>query len=253
MRRQFAGFVLPVRILAGFRHWSRLPLAFWLLAPLLVLNLSAGPPTHCLTAPVRTMSVEELRPLVEASAARHPIEGFSQRVMTDWMLAILAVESGPPVQGEPPAFHALVYPAWQTAKALSACGGLDTTIGIAQVRPRTAAELMEGRLEHAGYRLAHDITPAYDVRGEGVLGINVARLAQPDVSIEYLAANLALGAKVGQIFGATPTLEDLARWHNTGLGSWNRATAPPALWKKGSLYVHRVCQQAGYTCPYEQP
>jgi len=223
-------------------------LAFWLV--LASANLSSATPTHCAPTPLVSRDPAALRPLVEAAAARHPLPALEPGAQVDWLMAILAVEMGPPPQGDPPGFAAVVYPAWQAGKALAACAGVDTTVGVAQVRPQTAAQIEAGWVENGGARLFPDVRPFYDVRGDGARGVDIARLARPEVSIEYLAANLEVGAAVAAYFGATPTRADLARWHNTGLGGWNRAGAEPALWAKGTAYVARVCRAApAGACP----
>jgi hypothetical protein len=206
--------------------------------------LSSALPSHCAPTPLAPRDPAALRPLAAAAAARHPLPGLAREGYVDWMMAILAVEMGPPPQGDPPGFAVLIYPTWQAGKALAACAGVGTTVGVAQVRPETAAQIMDGWVENGGARIAHGVRPYYGVRGDGARGVDVARLARPEVSIEYLAANLEVGAALAAHFGVTPTRADLARWHNTGLGSWNRAAADPALWNKGSIYVARVCRAA---------
>src|SRR5581483_8152412 len=117
-------------------------LAFWLV--LASANLSSATPTHCAPTPLVSRDPAALRPLVEAAAARHPLPALEPGAQVDWLMAILAVEMGPPPQGDPPGFAAVVYPAWQAGKALAACAGVDTTVGVAQVRPQTAAQIEAG-------------------------------------------------------------------------------------------------------------
>jgi hypothetical protein len=215
-------------------------LGFALLALVALANVSSAMPTGCAPTPLVAGDLGELRPLVAEAAARHPVVGASGEAYVDWLMAMLAVEAGPPPQGEPPAFAVLVYPTWQSVKALGACIGVDTSVGVAQIRPQTATQIMDGEVENGGRRIAHGVRPRFLVWGSGARGVDTARLARPEVSIEYLAANLAVGAAVAEAFGKVATPEDLARWHNTGLGSWNAGEADAGRWAKGSRYIERV-------------
>lgn len=179
-----------------------------------------------------------------AAAKRHnKLEKVSDGEFAQWMIATLMIELGGPTWAKNRFYSQMVYPVWD-AVAVTSNDRLSSnvSIGIAQIRPETAAQLMQGWIWHQGYLVYHGVQPAYSVQGEGPYGVSSALLARPEVSIEYLAANMEMGASVAQLFGFKPTAEDLVRWHNTGVGVWDLrfGNVNDGVWAKGSNFVSRV-------------
>lgn len=182
-------------------------------------------------------------PIFEATRAHKPLPEVSGAEYARFLEAILIAEQGGPGCLSTWVCHQLIYPLWSSVQALgNDMEGENTSVGLAQLRPETAAQLMQGWIKHAGRRVYHGVEPRFSVAGSGSHRVNSALLASPDVSIEYLAANLAMGAAVARYFGYEPNLDDLARWHHTGLGVWTRRLEPvdEEVWGWGTGYTRKV-------------
>ncbi|MBI2910540.1 MAG: hypothetical protein HYY05_00250 [Chloroflexi bacterium] len=182
-------------------------------------------------------------PLYEATRSHKPLPDVSGAEYARFLQAILIAEQGGPGCLSTWVCHQVIYPVWSNVQALgNDMEGENSSVGLAQLRPETAAQLMQGWIWHAGWRVHHGVTPRFSVAGSGSHGVNSALLAAPDLSIEYLAANLAMGAAVARRFGHEPTLDDLARWHNTGVGIWTRRLEPvdEQVWRRGTAYIRKV-------------
>lgn len=202
----------------------------------IVINLVIGLANTASPSPYK-----ELQPFVSQAASRHnTLKSVSDAQFEEWMMAILVTET------TGPAYRVFGYSLWQTIKLTTARLGRNTALGVAQIRPETAAQLMQGWIDHDGRRIYHGVKVAYPVYGSGPYGVSPALLARPEISIEYLAATLEMGIAVARSFGYEPTLEDLARWQNTGIGPWNLSSPnlDSQLWEKGSAYVARVKERA---------
>lgn len=182
-------------------------------------------------------------PVYEATRVHKPLPGVSGAEYARFLQAILIAEQGGPGCLSTWVCHQVIYPVWSSVQALgNDVEGENASVGLAQLRPETAAQLMQGWIWHAGRRVYHGVMPRFSVAGSGSHGVNSALLAAPDVSIEYLGANLAMGAAVARRFGHEPTLEDLARWHHTGVGVWTYRLerVDEELWRQGTAYIRKV-------------
>ncbi len=182
-------------------------------------------------------------PLFEATRAHKPLPEVSGAEYARFLQAILIAEQGGPGCLSTWICHQVIYPIWSSVQALgNDVEGENASVGLAQLRPETAAQLMQGWIWHAGWQVKHGVEPRFSVAGTGSHGVNSALLAAPDVSIEYLAANLAMGAAVARRFGHEPTLDDLARWHHTGVGVWTRRLerVDEEVWGWGTAYIRKV-------------
>lgn len=193
--------------------------------------------------PGSTQLVRASWPVILESARRHNPLAIPDETFAAFIEQILAVEQGEAVCGAGTVcLNEIWYPIWSRIQSSSNDERqTNASVGVAQIRPETALQLSRGWIRHGDQVIWHGVRPAYGVLGpdEDVLS---ADLSRPAVSIDYLAANLAMGAAVARTFGYEPTLEDLARWHNTGLGWWSfgREPIPEAVWLKGTDYVDRV-------------
>lgn len=197
--------------------------------------------------------LDKLRSLTLEAAARHnSLEGVSDDDFATWMMAILITERGGLTNLQNPLYSKVGYALWQEAKVTKNRLGGNSSIGIAQIRPETVTQLRQGWVEHRGLRVYHGVQLAIPPCGAVPYGLSLALLARDDVSIELLAANLEMGAAVSRAFGKKPTLEDLARWHNTGMGSWDLPLRPgeERLWDKAESYVRKVRRNLVYLTLY---
>ncbi len=112
-------------------------------------------------------------------------------------------------------------------------GGGNGSVGVAQLRPETARQLHQGWIVHGDDVIWHGVELRWSAVDESG-AVSSWRLADPRISIEYLAANLEMGTAVARYYGVEPAFEDLARWHNTGVGRWSDPGVRGPVWEKGS-------------------
>ena len=187
--------------------------------------------------------VSQYRKAILAAARRHnTLLKVSDEDFARWMEAMLICEMGGVDWLDKPIYRELGYPIWQGMKLATSYFGRNSSVGIGQIRPETAAQLEQGWIYHQGRKIYHSVRAGFPVSGEGPRGISPQRLAIPEVSIEYLASNLEMGTIVARAFGYEPTLEDLARWQNTGMGVWDLkfGNVDFDAWLKGSRYASKV-------------
>jgi hypothetical protein len=182
--------------------------------------------------------------VIALAADRHNrLLAVSDRELADLLTAVLVAENSGAALWRMPGMLDTIYPVWDGLQVASNSLGMDYSVGIGRIRPQTALEIRQGWSEHQGRVIYHNVQ-VFVPGDSGGNQISSQRLAEDDVSIEYLAANFEMGTAVAQAFGVDPTLLDLARWHNTGLGSWDaaRVARTAEVWAKGSGYVARVAE-----------
>ena len=193
--------------------------------------------------------VADYRGTVAAAAARHNRLPVSDREFARLIEQILTVEMG----GADCAGQWLCSGVWYGflswfQAAGNETGGGNGSVGVAQLRPETARQLDQGWIEHGGDIIWHGVELRWSAVDESG-AVSSWRLMDPRISIEHLAANLEMGAAVARYYGVEPTLEDLARWHNTGVGRWSDLSVRGPVWEKGSRYVDRVRDDPAETAP----
>jgi|GEM_PF-5621200 len=114
-------------------------------------------------------------------------------------------------------------------KGVAALLGTNLTVGPTGIRVSVGREIRTEVAVVGGY---------YHPTGLMERPSLVLDLMIPDVSIEYLAANLERGLRRAPA-GQADDWRVSARWHNTGLTAY-RPDVPPSVWKKGTEYVARV-------------
>ncbi len=180
---------------------------------------------------------------IALAAARHNrLSNTPDKALADMLTAVLVAENSGSALWRMPGMLDAIYPFWDGLQVASNSIGLDYSVGIGRIRPQTALELRQGWIEHQGRIIYHNVRVTLPADGRGSQGVSSARLADDEVSIEYLAANFEMGTAVAHAFAVEPSLLDLARWHNSGIGpwGWRRAQRNEAMWEKGSLYLRRV-------------
>ena len=194
----------------------------------------------CLT--VGSLLEPHSRAIALAAARHNRLHNTPDKALADILTAVLVAENSGSALWRMPGMLDAIYPFWDGLQVASNSIGLDYSVGIGRIRPQTALELRQGGIEHQGRLIYHNVRVSLPAEGRGSQGVSSARLADDEVSIEYLAANFEMGTAAAHAFAVEPTLLDLARWHNSGIGpwGWKRAQRNEALWEKGSLYLRRV-------------
>lgn len=175
--------------------------------------------------PAFAQQMEMLRPTIVAAAQHHNPRGsgLSDKEFAELLATLLYNEHNgwfedlvPPVRR--------VTPMYQWAqRELNVRFGADYSIWPSNLRPSVAEEIVEQRLPVPG----GNIRVALTVPGaEAALASRdqqaryaalSAELAQPELAVEYLAANVARGVARCRYEGVPVTWQALAAWHNQGI------------------------------------
>jgi hypothetical protein len=197
--------------------------------------------------------MRSLRPAILAAARRHNLPALSGMSDHDFAVVIALIlynehfgwfeERVTPVQALTPFYENLQR---QTNEA----GISDLSVWPANIRPSVALEILDQQvpLPESTHLLTVPVTVAgsqihpgtYSSQSELYAAIT-AEITQPDLAVEYLAANLERGLYRARLEGVTVTWRVLAAWHNQGIVS------PAALRqnKTASDYVHRASAYFG--------
>lgn len=170
-----------------------------------------------------------LRPAILAAARRHnqpARSGLTDREFAVIMAALLYnehfgwfEERVPPVQRITPFYEALQRTANQS-------GLSNLTVWPANLRPSVGLEIVRGELPlpqssapiSVPVRVAGSrIDPAAYSSQAALYAAIGAEIADPELAVEYLAANLERGVYRARIEGVSVTWRALAAWHNQGI------------------------------------
>ena len=143
----------------------------------------------------------------------------------------------------------LATPGYQDLQRIVNQSGVGTNFSIwpANLRPAVAAEIRRGEIPLAdGSQLSFPQTIAGSrlelsaVRDESALYRQLSiEIADPQLAVEYLAANLARGARRARHEGFAVDWRVLAAWHNRGL-------VDPAVFLRDPAAAHYLQRAAAY-------
>lgn len=183
------------------------------------------------------------RALRQAALRHNKLTNVSVDRFARWMAAMIISERMGSSFWQAP----MVDHLWNSLQVLGNEAGMNFSVGWARIRPQTVEDLQRGWITHQGEVVFHRVRVA--VPNHATLSpqpsswnLPLSMINDPEGSIELLGANLEMGTWVARRFGYEPTLSDLARWHNTGIGPWGWEQRPlnVQLWHKGTEYVWRV-------------
>jgi len=185
-------------------------------------------------------SIAELRPYILDSARNHntSLTNMDDNSFAALMAAILHWEGKLNGNGKPQgtigdAFDPNTSSQWHdAAKELGGAlmvGG--QSYGIANIRIDVAMQILQGQIPGIPGTFCYQIAGGYDSNSlnwasfwSGVFGswmppeqVLYYQLAQPEISLEYLAANLQRGADRINAKGYEASIFNLASWHNQGV------------------------------------
>jgi hypothetical protein len=232
----------------------RLVLMFWLTAtlglPLTPVRAQAAAPEGYVR-PEFARLMADLRPQMLAAAARHnrPAEsGMSDREFAVLIAQLLynehfgwAEDLLPLLQHATPTYQEL-------QQIINDSGvGSDFSVWPANLRPSVAAEIVRGEVPLAdGSRLPMAVTIAGSALDPAALPAErellqqlSREIAEPELAVEYLAANLARGVRRARHEGVSVDWQVLAAWHNRGL-------VDPAVYTLDPAARHYLSRAAGY-------
>jgi hypothetical protein len=179
--------------------------------------------------------MEALKPTILAAAQQHnpPDSGLSDHEFAELLAMLLYNEHNGWFEDlVPPVRH--ITPAYQWAQLqLNLHLGADHSLWPSNLRPSVAEEIIEQRLPvpdgsvFVAVRVpgAGAALTAYD-RRERYAALS-AELAQPDLAVEYLAANVARGVARCRYEEVPVTWQALAAWHNQGIVRSDQIAANP--------------------------
>ncbi len=163
--------------------------------------------------PDEIASIKALLPAIKRSAQLHnpPNSNLDDTAFAALMITALHWEGRLPGNAKPRTLNNWLH---DTGSDLATAGGLwDGSTGIANIRPSVALELRQEGYKIQGSSYAEDIIAACEVSPFQFLAFE---LQIPEVSIEYLAANLERGVYRVRAQGLEPSAFNLAAWLNTG-------------------------------------
>jgi hypothetical protein len=233
----------------------RLGLVLWLIAALSLPSASlraqgaAAPEGYVRPEFARLMA--DLRPQILSSAARHnrPADtGMSDREFAAVIAQLLYNEHFGWAEDLVPLLqHAT--PTYQELQRLVNVSGVGTDFSVwpANLRPSVAAEIVRGEVPLADggtlslpTRISGSGLDPAALPAERDLRLQLSReIAEPQLAVEYLAANLARGARRARHEGVTVDWQVLAAWHNRGI-------VDPALSAVDPAAGHYLSRAAGY-------
>jgi hypothetical protein len=175
--------------------------------------------------PAFALQMQKLRPTILAAAKRHNNPEYSH--MSDETFAIVLSQilynehigwfedAFPPIQ--------TLTPSYQATQAIANRYGSDFTVWPSNLRPSVAAELIRKELPIPGGVIAVPITISgsrIQLQGynqQQLYAALNAELLEPELAVEYLAANLERGVYRAHYEGVPITWQTLAAWHNQGI------------------------------------
>jgi hypothetical protein len=188
-----------------------------------------GPSIDPYVRPEFAAEMRALRPAIVAAARRHNRPELSH--MSDYDFAVLIAqimynehfgwfeERVTPVQMLTPLYEDLQL-------ETNAAGLSNLSVWPANIRPSVALEILRRQLPLP--RSTHMLTVPVSVAGsridpgryksEGALYAAITKeISQPNLAVEYLAANIERGLYRAQAEGVPVTWRTLAAWHNQGI------------------------------------
>lgn len=212
-----------------------------------------GPAIEPYVRPDFANQMRLLRPAILAAAQRHnrpQLSGMSDHDFAVVMAVLLYnehfgwfEERVTPVQILTPLYEDLQRQSNET-------GISDLSIWPANIRPSVALEILRKQvpLPYSTRMITEPITVAgstidpSSITSQAELYARItAEISDPELAVEYLAANLERGLYRAKIEGVTVTWRTLAAWHNQGIVS-------PELLRKNATasdYVHRASAYFG--------
>jgi len=225
-----------------------------------------GPSINPYVRPEFAVEMRALQPTILAAARRHNRPELSHMTDDDFAVLIAQImynehfgwfeERVTPVQAFTPWYEDL-------QRETNAAGLSDLSVWPANIRPSVALEILrrELPLPHSTNMLTVPVGVAgsqidlrrYQSQGELYAAIS-KEISQPQLAVEYLAANIERGLYRAQIEGVPVTWHTLAAWHNQGIVAprdiRNNPTASDYL-RRCSAYLGKA--RALIDLPYPSP
>jgi hypothetical protein len=225
-----------------------------------------GPSIDPYVRPEFAAEMRALQPAILAAAQRHNRPELSHMSDEEFAVVIAQImynehfgwfeERVTPVQAITPLYEDL-------QRETNAAGLSDLSVWPANIRPSVALEILRRQLPLP--RSTSVLTVPVAVAGsqidlkryqsQGALYAAISKeISQPELAVEYLAANIERGLYRAQIEGVPVTWRTLAAWHNQGIVSpgdiRNNATASDYL-RRCSAYLGKA--RALIDRPYSTP
>lgn len=212
-----------------------------------------GPAITPYVRPGLAAQMRTLRPAILAAAARHNRPALSGMSDHDFAVLIALIlfnehfgwfeERVTPVQLFTPLYEDL-------QRETNATGLSNLSLWPANIRPSVALEILRGQLPlphsdimlHVPVRVAGSALAPDTFDSDTALFAAISdEISQPELAVEYLAANLERGLYRAQYEGVSVTWRALAAWHNQGI------VAPAELRENptASDYVRRASAYFG--------
>jgi len=212
-----------------------------------------GPSIEPYVRPEFALEMRSLRPTIVEAARRHNRAEFSGMSDREFAVLIAALmynehfgwfeERVTPVQALTPLYEDLQRQTNET-------GISDLSLWPANIRPSVALEILRKQipLPHSDNVIIEPIAvagsainPSTISSQQQLYALITAEITNPDLAVEYLAANLERGLYRARLEGVTVTWRTLAAWHNQGI------VAPEDVRKNptASDYVHRASAYFG--------
>jgi hypothetical protein len=212
-----------------------------------------GPAIDPYVRPEFAAEMRTLRPTILAAARRHNRPELSGMSDHDFAVIIALIlynehfgwfeERIRPVQALTPLYEDLQRQTNET-------GISDLSLWPTNIRPSVALEILRKQvpLPHSSQTVTEPITVAGSTIDPSVVSSQqqlyamiTAEITEPDLAVEYLAANLERGLFRAKLEGVTVTWRTLAAWHNQGI------VAPEDLRKNptASDYIRRASAYFG--------
>lgn len=212
-----------------------------------------GPAITPYVRPGLAAQMRTLRPAILAAAARHNRPAISGMSDHDFAVLIALIlfnehfgwfeERVTPVQLFTPLYEDL-------QRETNATGLSNLSLWPANIRPSVALEILRGQLPlphsdimlHVPVRVAGSALAPDTFDSDTALFAAISdEISQPELAVEYLAANLERGLYRAQYEGVSVTWRSLAAWHNQGI------VAPAELRENptASDYVRRASAYFG--------
>jgi hypothetical protein len=170
-----------------------------------------------------------LRPVIQAAARRHnrpELSHMSDREFAMVIALILYNENFGSLEDRVPPLRSLT-PFYQNVQVgMNELGGSNLSVWPANLRPSVALEILRrqvpvpdptGIITESIDVAGSQVDPAAYASQDALYAALTQEIAEPDLAVEYLAANLERGLYRAQ-FEATPvTWRALAAWHNQGI------------------------------------
>lgn len=199
--------------------------------------------------PAFAEQMQQLRPAILAAARRHnqpALSGMSDPEFATAMAQILYNEHVGWLEDALPPVRAIT-PFYQQAQvSLNQQYGLNSSVWPSNLRPSVAAEMVRGQLPIPGGTLnqplvltgSHLQGRIFDSERSFYQALN-AEISQPELAVEYLAANLQRGVLRARYERVPVTWQTLAAWHNQGIVNPNDLATNPIVQhylKRASAY-----------------